>query len=280
LSVHHCERQALIRQLILNPMTSSLPTTAPPTLVALSGPSSCGKTTLARLLARIFPSTSVLHADDYYLPDSEIPIHHGVQDWDCAEAINISKLENALQRVKHGEGVEEVRDGVASMEIPEGEGEEVQWKEVVGRLREDMERWAEAMRAEKGKGWRPRRLVVVDGFLLLGPSVRSIRALFDVKVLLRSRYEDSKRRREARSGYTTLEGWWEDPPGYFDEIVWPNFVKEHAFLFEGGDLQASVREDAAGKEGIEVVPGMGQRSLEETLDWAVGIVRKGLENER
>ncbi len=261
-------------------MTSSSPSTAPPLLVALSGPSSCGKTTLARLLARIFPSTSILHADDYYLPDSEIPIHRGVQDWDCAEAINISKLENALQRVKHGEGVEEVRDGVASMEIPEGEGEEVQWKEVVGRLREDMERWAEAMRAEKGEGWRPRRLVIVDGFLLLGPSVQSIRALFDVKVLLRSRYEDSKRRREARSGYTTLEGWWEDPPSYFDEIVWPSYVKQHGFLFEGGDVQASVREDVAGMEGIEVVPGMGQRSLKETLDWAVGIVRKGLENER
>lgn len=173
-----------------------------------------------------------------------------------------------------------MRDGVASMEIPEGEGEEVQWKEVVGRLREDMERWAEAMRAEKGEGWRPRRLVIVDGFLLLGPSVQSIRALFDVKVLLRSRYEDSKRRREARSGYTTLEGWWEDPPSYFDEIVWPSYVKQHGFLFEGGDVQAGVREDVAGMEGIEVVPGMGQRSLKETLDWAVGIVRKGLENER
>jgi len=270
----------LIRQLIVNSMTSSSPTTAPPLLVALSGSSSCGKTTLARLLARIFPSTSILHADDYYLPDSEIPIHRGVQDWDCAEAINISKLEKALQRVRHGEGVEEVCDGVASMEIPEGEGKKVQWSKVVRQLRVDMERWAEAMRAEKGKGWRPRRLVVVDGFLLLGPSVRSIRALFNIKVLLRSRYEDSKRRREARSGYTTLEGWWEDPPGYFDEIVWPNYVKEHGFLFEGGDVQASAREDVAGMEGIEVVPGMGQRSLEETLHWLVSIVRQGLENER
>ena len=261
-------------------MTSASPPTAPPLLVALSGPSSCGKTTLARLLARIFPSTAILHADDYYLPDSEIPIHRGVQDWDCVEAINVSKLEKALQRVKHGEGVEEVRDGVASMEIPEGEGEEVQWRQVIGRLRETMERWAEAMRAKKGEGWRPRRLVIVDGFLLLGPSVQSIRALFDVKVLLRSRYEDSKRRREARSGYTTLEGWWEDPPGYFDESVWPNFVKEHAFLFEGGDVQAGVREDVAGMEGIEIVPGMGQRGLEETLNWVFGILKERLENER
>lgn len=259
-------------------MTSSTPPSAPPLLVALSGPSSCGKTTLARLLARIFPSTAILHADDYYLPDSEIPIHHGVQDWDCAEAINIPKLEKALQRVKHGERVEEVRDGVTSMEIPEGEGEEVHWREVMGRRREHVERWAEAMRAEKGLGWRPRPLVIVDGFLLLGPSVQSIRALFDLKLLLRSRYEDSKRRREARRGYTTLEGWWEDPPGYFDQIVWPNFVKEHAFLFEGGDVQASVREDVAAMEGIEVVPGMGQRGLEDTLDWVFAILRKGLED--
>ena len=261
---------------------ASLNPTDPPLLVALSGPSSCGKTTLARLLARIFPSTSILHADDYYLTDSAIPIHLGVQDWDCAEAIDISKLETALKRVRNGEGVEEVRDGVASMEIPEGEGEgkKVRWGELVGRLKEDVERWRATMRAEKGEGWRPRRLVIVDGFLLLGPSVHAIRALFDVKILLRSQYEDSKRRREARSGYTTLEGWWEDPPGYFDKIVWPNYVKEHGFLFEGGDVQASVRDDVASQERIEVVPGMGQGSLEETLLWVTGVLRTALKIER
>ena len=261
-------------------MTSYSPSDAPPILVALSGPSSCGKTTLARLLARIFPSTSILHADDYYRTDSAIPVHRGVQDWDCAEAIDIPKLENVLKRIKRGEGVEEVKDGIASMEIAEGEGEKVKWEQVVGRSKEDVERWLEAMRAERGRQWCPRRLVIVDGFLLLGPSVHFIRALFDVKILLRCRHEDSKRRREARIGYATLEGWWQDPPGYFDDIVWPNYVKEHSFLFEGGDVQATVRHDVADREGIEVMPAMGQPSLDETLRWVVEVTWAGLGAQR
>lgn len=252
---------------------------APPHLLALSGPSSCGKTTLARLLARIFPFTSILHADDYYHTDSEIPIHQGVQDWDCAEAINLPCLEQALKRAKNGQDVEQVRDGIASMEIPEGEDEKAQWEEIVGKVKEHVECWAVAMQAEKGQSWQPRRLVIVDGFLLLGPSVHSIRALFDMKILLRCRYEDSKRRRGARSGYVTLEGWWEDPPGYFDDIVWPNYVKEHGFLFEGGDVEAAVRYDIADNEGIGIMPGMGQASLEETLGWIVEFVKKSLEAE-
>lgn len=254
-------------------------TSSRPLLVALSGPSSSGKTTLARLLTRIFPSTSILHADDYYHTDSDIPIHNGVQDWDCAEAINIPKLSAALTRVKSGEDVQKVQNGMASMEIPEGEGEKVQWEEVVNRLKKDTDSWESALRERRGEGWKPRRLVVVDGFLLLGPSVSTIRELFDVRILLRSGYEDSKRRREARSGYATLEGWWQDPPGYFDEIVWPNYVKEHGFLFEDEDVQGQVREDIARKEDIEVVPGMGERSLDETLGWVVEVVRRALRNE-
>ena len=244
----------------------------PPLLVALSGPSSCGKTTLARLLARIFPSTSILHADDYYHTDSDIPVHQGVKDWDCAEAINLPRLESALKRVKNGGGVDEVRDGVASVEIPEVEGENIQWQDTINKTKEYLGRWLSAMRAERGQGWQPRPLVIVDGFLLFGPSVQAIRALFDVKILLRCRYQDSKRRREARSGYVTLEGWWEDPPGYFDEIVWPNYVKEHSFLFEDGDVDAAVTKDDVKRDGIEAMAGIGQASLEETIDWVTELL--------
>ena len=38
--------------------------------------------------------------------------------------------------------------------------------------------------------------------------MKSIRDLFDVKIFLRTDYETAKRRREARSGYVTLEGFW------------------------------------------------------------------------
>lgn len=40
-------------------------------IVAISGCSSSGKTTLARLLRDIFPNTMILHEDDFYKPESE-----------------------------------------------------------------------------------------------------------------------------------------------------------------------------------------------------------------
>lgn len=41
------------------------------TVVGLSGCSSSGKTTVARLLRDIFPSTFILHEDDFYKTDEE-----------------------------------------------------------------------------------------------------------------------------------------------------------------------------------------------------------------
>lgn len=59
--------------------------------------------------------------------------------------------------------------------------------------------------------------------------------------------------------------------------MWPNYVKEHGFLFEGEDVRAAVRADVARREGIEVVPGMGQGTLVEILSWVVGVLKEGLE---
>lgn len=40
-------------------------------IVAFSGCSSSGKTTLARLLRDILPNTFILHQDDFYRPEEE-----------------------------------------------------------------------------------------------------------------------------------------------------------------------------------------------------------------
>ena len=40
-------------------------------VVGISGVSSSGKTTLARLLRDLFPETFILHEDDFYKPESE-----------------------------------------------------------------------------------------------------------------------------------------------------------------------------------------------------------------
>ena len=123
---------------------------------------------------------------------------------------------------------------------------------------------------------RERGIVIVDGFLLFGKSVPDVREAFDLKVMLRASYKDAKERREARTGYVTLEGFWEDPPGYVDFIVWPAYKREHGFLFKGSDVEGDVEDDVVRRLGIEVVPGKGHYKMEDMLLWVVELVIKHL----
>lgn len=100
----------------------------------------------------------------------------------------------------------------------------------------------------------------------------------DVRLFLRASYASAKARREARDGYVTIEGFWSDPPGYVDKIVWPNYVSEHAWMFEGGDVDGEYRLDVLEKEGIKVQKGVGvDADMEKTLDWAVDTILEELQ---
>lgn len=133
---------------------------------------------------------------------------------------------------------------------------------------------------ERFAGLPQRRVVIIDGFLLFAQSMAEVRALFDVKLFLRTNYATAKTRREGRSGYVTLEGFWEDPPGYVDQIVWPNYVKDHAFLFEKGDVEAPADDRVCGDLGIEVMPEAAKGNMAACLEWACGILERELDGER
>ena len=159
-----------------------------------------------------------------------------------------------------------MKEGFVSKEDQNDVGETGVSEEAVPRLK-----------GEAGDGVGERLLVIVDGFLLFGESVASVREQLDVKVLLRARFEDAKMRRERRSGYVTLEGFWEDPPGYVEKVVWPNYVEEHGFLFEKGDVEGEVRQDMCEKLGIRIIPGGGEWGMERCLEWVVDIVKEEVE---
>jgi len=89
-------------------------------------------------------------------------------------------------------------------------------------------------------------------------------------------YAKAKARREARSGYVTLEGFWEDPPGYVDKIVWPNYVEDHAFMFEGGDVEGLLKESIATEWGIRVPEGGLDVDMITTLRWMVELLMEEL----
>ena len=85
-----------------------------------------------------------------------------------------------------------------------------------------------------------------------------------------------KRRREARAGYVTLEGFWEDPPGYVDKIVWPNYVNDHAFLFVDGKVEGTVNESARENLDLKVMPRDFGSDITKCLEWACEILRKSV----
>ncbi|MCJ1290970.1 ribosylnicotinamide kinase [Xylographa carneopallida] len=241
------------------------------TILGLSGPSSSGKTTLARLLRSLFPHTLVLHEDDFYRPEEQLPFRAGLRDWDCAAALDISALVTALGDIRI---VGMLPAWLVSKEDRNTSGEHGVPAATIGRLKDRVEAWMTGEGKEVLS--EARKMVILDGFLLFGESVREVRERIDVKMLLRVKFAGAKERRERRSGYVTLEGFWEDPPGYVEEVVWPGYVEEHSFMFEGGDVDGKVDEEVVESLGIQVCPGGGEWPMEKVLEWAVDSVMKSL----
>lgn len=234
----------------------------PVLLVGISGPSSSGKTTVSRLLRDIFPGTFILHLDDFYLTDAEIPVKDGIQDWDCLESLDLQGLRAALTHIKeHGRSP----PSLVSKEDQNSVGQHGVDPATADRLKKDIEELV------KQCDWKT-PIAIVDGFLLFSESMADIRQLFDVKLFLRTSYDTAKMRREARSGYVTLEGFWEDPPGYVDRIVWPNYVKDHAFLFEGRDVHAELNDNVCRDLDIYGMPREAERNMTNCLEWGVGVL--------
>jgi nicotinamide/nicotinate riboside kinase len=236
-------------------------------LVGLSGPSSSGKTTIARLLRDILPNAFILHEDDFYKTDAEIPINkeHDLADWDCLESINLPALELALTYIK------------ANGSIP-SDLESKEDQNSVGQVNVDAALVERLKQKVSTSGLEHVRVAIVDGFLLYSQDMVAIKDTFDLKLFLRTDYETAKKRREARSGYVTLEGFWADPPGYVDKIVWPNYVNDHKYLFNDGNVEGDINEKLVDDLGIDVMPTENQGDLSACLEWAYGKLEKALQN--
>ncbi|GMM34455.1 ribosylnicotinamide kinase [Saccharomycopsis crataegensis] len=226
-------------------------------LVGISGPSSSGKTTVSRLLTGIFPGSILIHEDDYYKDDKDIPMDEalGEQNWDCPEALDITLLSQHLKSLKHPNADPQPKLPSIQPESPSSVADPALIKQLKQKV-------------HNAVGHENLRLVFLDGFLLYHEGSPLVEVL-DVKLFLQVTFPLLKQRRESREGYQTKDSFWVDPPGYFEKLVWPNYVQQHQHMFDKGDVENG-RCVASETLGIDVFSIKNEGTgIEEVLKWAV-----------
>ncbi|ODQ82328.1 hypothetical protein BABINDRAFT_5320 [Babjeviella inositovora NRRL Y-12698] len=230
-------------------------------IVGVGGPSCSGKTTAAKTLHSLFKGSLLIHEDDFYFSDTQIPFDEakGEQDWDCPEALNFTQFLQALAEIRqNGELLEEI----ASLEP------DVKLLVSASEVAEISARIQQAFPPHKYK------FVFVDGFMLYHDPV--IVNSLDIRLFLHASYATLKQRREGREAYITKEGTWQDPPGYFDKMVWPAYEKSHKHLFVNNDTAGRLTEEA--KSGLSIKDCATDKvGLFQIITWAVTEILGSLE---
>ncbi|KAF8160893.1 P-loop containing nucleoside triphosphate hydrolase protein [Crassisporium funariophilum] len=207
-------------------------------LVGVGGATCSGKTTLAKHLKRILPDSVIIHQDDFAPPQELVPIHpiHNVQDWDApAGAISWDRLITFLKHVKE--------TGVIPPDHRSHDHLNEQ-KEI--RVDDDVrDKWIQEFEnIKRQKNVKDDERIIwglVDGFLLYWH--KEVIDQLDVRIYLRVPQDVLKQRRHERHGYHTAvqsdpEGsLWRDPPGYWEDIVYPAYLEAHREVFVDGDVE-------------------------------------------
>ncbi|KAH6656335.1 P-loop containing nucleoside triphosphate hydrolase protein [Truncatella angustata] len=245
-------------------------------VVGISGASSSGKTTLARLLRDIFPNTFILHEDDFYKPENELPTRDGLVDWDCAESISVPDMTRALKHIR-AEGT--FPPFVDSKEDQNSVGKCPVSDSKIAEMKRKVDAWTQpGQPGHQILTQRGLKICLLDGFLLYSEEMEGVMDLLDVKLFLLVSKAKATQRREARDGYVTLEGFWADPPGYVDKIVWPNYAEAHAWLFEDGNVEGKLKESSLDEKHILAQKGQGlDIDMETSFEWIVDTLIKQLE---
>jgi len=205
-------------------------------MVGVGGVSCSGKTTLAKHLRDCLPDSFVVHQDDFAPPRELIPIHpvYKIQDWDDAPgAVLWPKMAEELEYVRR-------TGAVSDQHFSHDQMNEQKDVPVDGKV---FQRWKTKFRqitAKYADQGEKVQWVVVDGFLLYWhPEV--FQAL-DVRIFIRENEDVVRQRRASRDYHTAaldpVEGHiWSDPPNYWENIVWPAYVRAHQGIFKDGDVE-------------------------------------------
>jgi len=61
-------------------------------------------------------------------------------------------------------------------------------------------------------------------------------------------------------------------------VVWPNYVKDHAYLFLNGDVEGDYDEGKLKHLHIHGAPREASANMTKCLEWAYDVVEKALED--
>jgi nicotinamide/nicotinate riboside kinase len=64
---------------------------------------------------------------------------------------------------------------------------------------------------------------------------------------------------------------------YVDKVVWPNYVKDHAFLFKDGNVEGEPKQDLLNQLNINAMPSEAQGDMTALLKWAYSVLEGALE---
>lgn len=218
-------------------------------VIGIGGPSSSGKTTVAKNLINLFKDSRILHQDDFYKPENQLPkdATTGELNWDHPDAIDFFKFKECIRLIKAEAFSPTTVDSLepdANLSLTPDDIDDLRSK------------------SEKLKNLK---IVLVDGFLLFHDE--ELLSLFDLKLFYYSEYAVLKSRRLKRQ-YSTLEGVWVDPPNYFDNIVWPAYEQYHRGLFTNEDVNSELN-DYAKQLGIRSYKNDDNTSLYAIIEWTL-----------
>ncbi|ORX40513.1 P-loop containing nucleoside triphosphate hydrolase protein [Kockovaella imperatae] len=246
-------------------------------VIGISGASCSGKTLLAKTLKSILPRATIIHQDDFAPAPEDLPLVDRLQDWDDPPTCIIwDQFRSTLKDIRSGKSPShESNDHLNVLDAPELDTATIgKWKKAFSDL--ETEERAHGVQLE----W-----YLVEGFILYWD--QAVTNALDIRLFLRVPHETLKRRREGRSVYVIQSASaagdvWTDPPGYFDKIVYPAYVKGHRHMFEDGDVeQGDVSEEWRNSQHPVkmLVPGEGpeevMRVVEDSCRYLVDQVKAG-----
>ncbi|KAI4265516.1 MAG: hypothetical protein L6R38_009362 [Xanthoria sp. 2 TBL-2021] len=234
-------------------------------LIGISGSPSSGKTTLAQLLSIILPQTTpafIIHQDDFFIPDHlMVPPTNG----ELATHRHTADLSAFKRFVEYSKREGRPPPAFKSMQPIDGR------ERAMSQVPPDLLDQLSSIVAGVPSLHDGQPIGIVEGDLLYHSE--TIRGLLDVKILLRASREESTARRFDRADDQDAghdkRSW--DTREYFDRTLWPHYSKEHAILFDHGDVDGRPKSRICENVGIAVQP-MLNMSLEQALRWMVEVI--------